>query len=209
MRVKLADMCADADTLAAGLKENGSQHRRYKLYTSMERALGILVSGNMYFSNGSRWNDLQDRQLMARSHQYGGCFSWSTVENIADLFDLIGWNVEYHAATDLKFDTIEGFERSVIDYIDRGIPIMVDWVDWAGHWQVIIGIDTCGSDTPYDDVLIFADPYDITDHYQDGYYIFPMSRFFGMWREGPCAGKEKPYSQPFVIAYPGDGDRTT
>ena len=83
MRVKLADMCADADTLAAGLKENGSQHRRYKLYTSMERALGILVSGNMYFSNGSRWNDLQDRQLMARSHQYGGCFSWSTVENIA------------------------------------------------------------------------------------------------------------------------------
>ena len=80
MRVKLTDMCADADTLAAGLKENGSQHRRYKLYTSMERALGILVSGNMYFSNGSRWNDLQDRQLMARSHQYGGCFSWSTVE---------------------------------------------------------------------------------------------------------------------------------
>ena len=135
--------------------------------------------------------------------------SGSTVENIADLFDLIGWNVEYHAATDLKFDTIEGFERSVIDYIDRGIPIMVDWVDWAGHWQVIIGIDTCGSDTPYDDVLIFADPYDITDHYQDGYYIFPMSRFFGMWREGPCAGKEKPYRQPFVIAYPGDGDRTT
>ena len=135
--------------------------------------------------------------------------SGSTVENIADLFDLIGWNVECHAATDLKFDTIEGFERSVIDYIDRGIPIMVDWVDWAGHWQVIIGIDTCGSDTPYDDVLIFADPYDITDHYQDGYYIFPMSRFFGMWREGPCAGKEKPYSQPFVIAYPGDGDRTT
>ena len=79
---------------------------------------------------------------------------------------------------------------------------MVDWVDWAGHWQVLIGIDTCGTDTPYDDVLIFADPYDITDHFQDGYYIFSLGRFFGMWREGPCTEKNEPYRQPFVTAWP-------
>lgn len=131
----------------------------------------------------------------------------TTVENLADLFDLIGWKVESHADTKLKFDTLEKFEKTIIDYIDQGIPIMVDWVDWAGHWQVIIGIDTCGTDTPYDDVLIFADPYDITDHYQDGYYIFPLSRFFGMWREGPCAGKEHPYNQPFVVAYPPEYEK--
>ena len=124
------------------------------------------------------------------------------VENIADFFDLIGWNVEQHAATDLKFQSIKEFEQSLIHHIDRGIPIMVDWVDWAGHWQVIIGIDTCGSDTPYDDVLIFADPYDVTDHNQDGYYIFPLGRFYGMWYEGPCAKKDAPYRQPFVAAYP-------
>lgn len=29
-----------------------------------------------------------------------------------------------------------------------------------------------GTADPSDDVLIFADPYDTTDHYQDGYYIF-------------------------------------
>ena len=72
----------------------------------------------------------------------------------------------------------------------------------AGHWQVIIGIDTCGTDTPYDDVLIFADPYDVTDHRQDGYYTYPLGRFFGMWREGPCAQKSEPYQQPFVAAWP-------
>ena len=83
MRAKLGKICGNADTLANGLKENGGQHRRYKMYTTMERALSILKSGNMYFSDGNRWNDLQDRQLMARSKQYGGCFSWSTVENIA------------------------------------------------------------------------------------------------------------------------------
>ena len=128
----------------------------------------------------------------------------SSVENIADFFDLIGWNVDFHASTDHIFQTVEEAERAIIDYIDRGIPMMVDWVDWAGHWQVLIGIDTCGTDTPYDDVLIFADPYDVTDHKQDGYYTYPLGRFFGMWREGPCAEKSVPYQQPFVAAWPKD-----
>lgn len=130
------------------------------------------------------------------------CTKGSSVENIADLFDLIGWNVEYHASEHPKFQTVEEAEQAIIRYIDREIPIMVDWVDWAGHWQVLIGIDTCGTDNPYDDVLIFADPYDVTDHKQDGYYTFPLGRFFGMWWEGPCAGKKQPYQQPFVAAWP-------
>lgn len=78
---------------------------------------------------------------------------------------------------------------------------MVDWVDWSGHWQVLIGIDTMNTISVYDDVLIFADPYDVTDHSQDGYYIFPLGRFFYMWREGVCAGKEIPYEQVFVKAW--------
>lgn len=147
----------------------------------------------------TRYHELLVGQLIETHPSMG-----STVENIADFFDLIGWNVDHHAGTELKFESLEAFEASVISCIDRGIPIMVDWVDWAGHWQVIIGIDTCGSEGPYDDVLIFADPYDITDHAQDGYYIFPLSRFFGMWREGPCARKQDPYKQPYVIAWPKD-----
>ena len=130
------------------------------------------------------------------------CTKGSSVENIADFFDLIGWNVDFHASTERKFQTVEEAEESLIDYIDRGIPVMMDWVDWAGHWAVLIGIDTCGTDNPYDDVLIFADPYDVTDHKQDGYYTFPLGRFFGMWREGPCAEKALPYQQPFVAAWP-------
>ena len=126
----------------------------------------------------------------------------TSVENIADFFDLIGWNVEFHADVVRKFESPKEFEAYVIDRIDRGIPMMIDWVDWEGHWQVLIGIDTCGTDTPLNDVLIFADPYDITDHFQDGYYIFPLGRFFGMWMEGPCAGKKEPYLQPFVTAWP-------
>ena len=144
-----------------------------------------------------KYHEIAVSQLV-ESHPTKG----STVENIADFFDLIGWNTDFHADTDKKFETIEDVEKFFVDTIDSGAPIMIDWVDWAGHWQVLIGIDTCSSDSPYDDVLIFADPYDVTDHNQDGYYTFPLGRFMGMWREGACAEKSNPYVQPYIIAKP-------
>ena len=58
----------------------------------------------------------------------------------------------------------------------------------------------CGTYSPYDDVLIMADPYDVTDHSQDGYYLVPLARFFEIWREGPCTQIAIPYEQPFVTA---------
>lgn len=153
----------------------------------------------LHWFGQERYHELLLGQLIETDPEKG-----STVENIADLFDLIGWNVEYHADTRPRFDSLESFADYLIAVIDRGIPVMTDWVDWSGHWQVIIGIDTCGSASHYDDVLIFADPYDVTDHVQDGYYTFPLGRFFGMWQEGPCARKAEPYRQPFVTAWPKD-----
>ena len=126
----------------------------------------------------------------------------TSVEGLAAFFDSIGWVTEFHAGTDFYFTSIEDAAEFFSDKIDEGTPIMVDWEDWRGHWQVVIGIDTCGSDDPYDDVLIMADPYDITDHFQDGYYVVPFGRFMDMWREGPCAQKVEPYEQPFVVAVP-------
>ncbi len=52
--------------------------------------------------------------------------------------------------------------------LKEGTPVMVAWNDWGGHWQVVIGYDTMGTETTQDDVLIVADPYDTTDHNQDG-----------------------------------------
>ncbi len=130
----------------------------------------------------------------------------TSVENMADFFDVIGWSVFCHADTRPLWHSEKDFERAIIELIDSGIPLIVDWLDWEGHWAVIIGIDTCGTETPYDDVLIFADPYDVTSHYQDGYAIFPLARFFGMWKEGCCSRKTEPYAQPFVLAYPPEKD---
>lgn len=126
----------------------------------------------------------------------------TSVEGLAQFFEELGWDVVFHADTDCYFESIEDAEAWFIEQLDADVPVMVDWVDWAGHWQVVIGLDLCGTDDPYDDVLILADPYDITDHSQDGYYIYPMGRFFDMWHEGPCAQKAEPYVQPFVMAQP-------
>ena len=111
----------------------------------------------------------------------------------------------YHMESDATLHILSRFKtyQQTTEYTcGAASALMVDWVDRAGHWQVLIGIDTCGTDTPYDDVLIFADPYDVTDHKQDGYYTYPLGRFFGMWREGPCAQKSAPYRPPFVAAWP-------
>lgn len=126
----------------------------------------------------------------------------TTVEAIRDFFQGLGWNVDANASVDTRFSSPEEFADYLVETIDAGTPVMVDWVDWCGHWQVVIGIDTMNQDSVYDDVLILADPYDVTDHAQDGYYVFPLGRFFGMWYEGPCTLNEPVYQQPFVVAAP-------
>ena len=68
--------------------------------------------------------------------------------------------------------------QTIQDFLKEGIPVMVAWNDWGGHWQVIIGYDTMGTETEQDDVLIVADPYDTTDHNQDGYGVYGAERFF-------------------------------
>ena len=145
------------------------------------------------------YNELQIAE-MAGVHPTKGI----TVEGLAGFFSEIGYDVEFHADTDKMFASLEEAQEYFVDRIDAGIPVMVSWVDWAGHWQTIIGLDTMETESPYDDVLIIADSYDITDHCQDGYYIFPLGRFFDMWREGPCTEKLYPYKQPFVAARPSD-----
>ena len=69
--------------LSEGLKKNGEQHRCYDMYTSMERALGVLLNGEIYLSNGAKWNDVNDRYLMDIKKSYALCLSCSTRENIA------------------------------------------------------------------------------------------------------------------------------
>lgn len=90
------------------------------------------------------------------------------------------------------------FVRWLRGHLEAGRPILVEWGDWDGHWMAIIGYDTMGTPGAGDDVIIFADPYDTSDHWQDGYYFYPTERWFTMWRDRNVA--EKPYQlQPYIV----------
>jgi hypothetical protein len=66
-------------------------------------------------------------------------------------------------------------------YLGLGYPVLAGWNEWGGHWQVIIGYDDLGTGGTQDDVLILADPYDTTDHNQDGYYLESFERLVYGW----------------------------
>jgi hypothetical protein len=106
----------------------------------------------------------------------------TTVTGMNTYFKKIGWTV-HSSVTDpgMTPKDMDDFKKFVLENLQRNVPIMVENVDWGGHWRVIIGYDTLGDKEEDNDVLIMADPSDTTDHKQDGYNIVPASRFFHMW----------------------------
>lgn len=122
----------------------------------------------------------------------------TSVAQVLSIFDHVdGFEVastyDYYGKTNGEGDvyfTPEGsamgiYSEITLDWIQTqlkaGKPIMICWNDWGGHWQVIIGYDTMGTETTQDDVIIVADPYDTTDHNQDGYGVYGAERFYYNW----------------------------
>ena len=105
--------------------------------------------------------------------------SSTSLKQMIDIFEGVGGfalNSSFDYADD---DALaEAFTLGTVrNYLKEGTPVMIGWNDWGGHWQVIIGYDTMGTEVEQDDVLIVADPYDTTDHNQDGYGVYPAERF--------------------------------
>ncbi|MBQ6214156.1 MAG: hypothetical protein IJJ67_01880 [Oscillospiraceae bacterium] len=65
------------------LRVNALNHKNYKLYMPMDRALSFLLSGYLYLSIGEKWLDDEDHKQMENTSSYGRCFVCSTMENIA------------------------------------------------------------------------------------------------------------------------------
>ena len=101
-------------------------------------------------------------------------------DNVVKFFQKINWKVR-SSLTEEPFNSYEDFQTFIINNLKNNIPIMVENVEWGGHWRVIIGYDKVGTNSTTDDVIIFADPYDTGDHNQDGYTIDNGEKFFEMW----------------------------
>jgi hypothetical protein len=128
---------------------------------------------------------LDDELKMARIMGTGKPTSFcpgTNTRSMSKYFEQLGWTV-HSSMTDSKLtpQDFPGFKKFVLGNLQRKVPIMVENVDWGGHWRVIIGYDDLGDKQDGNDVLIMADPSDTTDHLQDGYGIVPAERFFHMW----------------------------
>lgn len=103
----------------------------------------------------------------------------------------------------LQAGTMEGWYGLIPYLLENGIPMMIGWDEWGGHWQVIIGYDDMGTpEATQDDVLILADPYDTTDHNQDGYFIESFERLVYGWY---TSYDEDNLHNEFIVAFPKTG----
>ena len=165
-------------------------------------ALMVLNHYDMY--DEKKYDELSIAEMSDTSDETG-----VGPDGIAKFFEEIGWDVERSpedGSATFSWDTSDTADQDFIKWVKKnlkaGTPIMVDWIDWSGHWQVIIGYDDMGTPDSFgDDVVILADPYDTSDNYQDGYYTYGAERFFYMWHESSSLTGE-PAEQPFVIATP-------
>ena len=113
------------------------------------------------------------------THGYKGTFPSDLIKTIKGL-GLIPESPENFTEDENPVNDQTTFMNYVIDAIEKKEPIIVLHQDWAGHYLVIIGYDSMGTENTGDDVLITADPFDTTDHRQDGYNIWSFERFYAL-----------------------------
>lgn len=82
----------------------------------------------------------------------------------------------------------------------HGIPTLVEWIDWGGHWVLVVGYDTRGTKSLRDDLIIFADPADGIDGNRDGQTTFNAQRFQAMWFDAFLF--DRPMHRVFITAVP-------
>ncbi|MDP4091264.1 MAG: C39 family peptidase [Bacillota bacterium] len=161
----------------------------------------------LYHYGRTGWDESAIEQAMHKRNPAGDSAGRGTsTEEIVEFFKALDWRVA-SSITEGKlpggktFEHAEEFRDWVIRNLKENTPVMVEFIDWGGHWLDIIGYDTMGTDSVGDDVIVFADPYDTGDHLQDGYYIYPAERFYYMWFDAFIL-REKQSRQQWVIAEP-------
>ena len=88
--------------------------------------------------------------------------------------------------------SIEDYGKLIKECVDvkNKCVLVLENVEWGGHWMTLIGYDNMGTDDTGDDVLVFADPYDSSDHNQDGYYVVSFERYYDAWFDAHYLDKE-------------------
>lgn len=126
-------------------------------------------------------SDLTDTGYPWKLNSHGKTATTATA--MAQAMRTFNLNVETNAGTETTAwnGNTHKFEDWLKESIDKGMMVLTKHIDWENNWHVIIGFDDMGTAETADDVIIIADPYDTTDHRQDGYVIWPIERYYYLW----------------------------
>ncbi|MFA4861483.1 C39 family peptidase [Methanoregula sp.] len=113
-------------------------------------------------------------------------------EQVTTWFNRNGWNATWGT---------NGTGVMLRENLKNGIPTMVEWIDWGGHWVVVVGYDTRGTESGWDDVIIFADSVDSHDDRVDGITYFNYGEFDAMWFDAHYF-PENMKNRAWVVAVP-------
>lgn len=85
----LENACVSVTTMIDYLHSKAKNHNNYKIYTCESRLDSWMCNKALYLSNGSRWNDTDDRERLNPTEglypyiNFTMCFSFSKSENVA------------------------------------------------------------------------------------------------------------------------------
>lgn len=87
----------------------------------------------------------------------------------------------------------------------QGIPTLVEWIDWGGHWVVVTGYYAESELRPDGiDTIFFADPatHWISANSPAGVTSFAVPRFRDMWFDALCLNPGQIVRRAYVTAVP-------
>ena len=133
----------------------------------------------------------------------------TSTDQMVNAFKSRGFNVTSSFDTQdkegLSFQSSLDFANYIKEQLNANNPIIVENVEFGGHWTVIIGYDDMGTlDATNNHVIVMADPYDTDSHHQDGYVIRSMERFFPTWFDKLYFPKNQKVQQYLTVSLPTD-----
>ncbi|AIT09316.1 hypothetical protein LO80_04595 [Candidatus Francisella endociliophora] len=164
-------------------------HQQTTDYTCGPAAVMSLLNyyGMLKDSQMNHATELKIAKEMDTDEDYG-----TNAEQIANWLEKNGFEVKYGTKGDVKL---------LYQNIDKGIPVLVDWIDWGGHWTLVSGYQKLGKSIDDDkDTLFMIDP---AVHFNNVKTVYGLStinpdRFQYMWQDS------KGVEGIYVIAYPKD-----
>jgi len=128
----------------------------------------------------------------------------TTPQGLANLVSSLGYTVEATSYTDPSENRTTNYMACkdwLVALTNQGKYLLVRFQSPNGFgWKMMIGYDTMGTEDYFnDDVMIFAEPNDNYDHYQDGYTIHRAQNFYHWWRQVDIYGNITDEKQCVVI----------